>query len=58
MERLASQGVAILVISSEMLEVLGIADRILVMHEGRICGQLTKEKFSEEAVVHLATGGK
>jgi ribose transport system ATP-binding protein len=58
MERLASQGVAILVISSEMLEVLGIADRILVMHEGRICGELTKEKFSEEAVVHLATGGK
>jgi ribose transport system ATP-binding protein len=58
MERLASQGVGILVISSEMLEVLGIADRILVMHEGRICGELTKEQFSEEAVVHLATGGK
>ncbi len=58
MERLASQGVAILVISSEMLEVLGIADRILVMHEGRIGGELTKEKFSEEAVVQLATGGK
>jgi len=58
MERLASQGVAILVISSEMLEVLGIADRILVMHEGSISGQLSKEQFSEEAVVHLATGGK
>jgi len=58
MERLASQGVAILVISSEMLEVLGIADRILVMHDGSISGQLSKEQFSEEAVVHLATGGK
>jgi len=58
MERLASQGVAILVISSEMLEVLGIADRILVMHDGRISGELSKEQFSEEAVVHLATGGK
>jgi ribose transport system ATP-binding protein len=58
MERLASQGVACLVISSEMQEVLGIADRILVMHDGRICGELTKERFSEEAVVHLATGGR
>jgi ribose transport system ATP-binding protein len=58
MERLAAQGVAILVISSEMQEVLGIADRILVMHDGRICGELAKEQFSEEAVVHLATGGK
>ncbi|OHD21917.1 MAG: D-xylose ABC transporter ATP-binding protein [Spirochaetes bacterium RBG_16_67_19] len=58
MERLASQGVAILAISSEMQEVLGIGDRILVMHEGRICGELTKEQSSEEAVVHLATGGK
>jgi ribose transport system ATP-binding protein len=58
MERLAAQGVAILVISSEMQEVLGIADRILVMHEGTICGELLPDQFSEEAVVHLATGGK
>lgn len=58
MERLATQGVASLVISSEMQEVLGIADRILVMHEGRICGQLTKERLNEEAVVLLATGGR
>jgi ribose transport system ATP-binding protein len=58
MERLASHGVAILAISSEMQEVLGIADRILVMHDGRIRGELSKEQFSEEAVVHLATGGK
>lgn len=59
MEQLASQGVAILVISSEMQEVLGIADRILVMHDGEISGELHhKEQFSEEAVVSLATGGK
>lgn len=59
MERLASQGVAILVISSEMQEVLGIADRIIVMHDGRINDELQhKEQFSEEAVVRLATGGK
>lgn len=59
MEQLASQGVAILVISSEMQEVLGVADRILVMHEGKISGELQhKEQFTEEAVVSLATGGK
>ncbi len=58
MERLAAEGVANLVISSEMQEVLGIADRILVMHEGAISGELHKEQFSEEAVVNLATGGK
>ena len=58
LERLASQGVATLVISSEMQEVLGIADRILVMHEGEISGELHKQQFSEEAVVNLASGGK
>ncbi|MBD3309457.1 ATP-binding cassette domain-containing protein, partial [candidate division KSB3 bacterium] len=59
MERLALQGVATLVISSEMQEVLGIADRIIVMHDGAISGELShREQFSEEAVVSLATGGK
>jgi ribose transport system ATP-binding protein len=57
MEQLASEGVATLVISSEMQEVLGIADRILVMHDGVIAGELQKEEFSEEAVLNLATGG-
>jgi ribose transport system ATP-binding protein len=58
LERLSSQGVATVVISSEMQEVLGIADRILVMHEGEISGELESDQFSEEAVVNLATGGK
>jgi ribose transport system ATP-binding protein len=57
MERLSSQGLATLVISSEMQEVLGIADRIIVMSEGKISGELHKGEFSEEAVVRLATGG-
>ena len=57
-ERLASQGVATLVISSEMQEVLGIADRILVVYDGEIKGELQKEQASEEAVISLATGGK
>jgi ribose transport system ATP-binding protein len=57
MERLAAEGVAILFVSSEMEEVLGMSDRALVMHEGRISGQLQREELSEEAIMHLATGG-
>ncbi len=50
--------IAILFVSSDMEEVLGMADRILVMHEGRISGELQKTNFSEESVMHLATGGE
>ena len=57
MEELARQGVAILFVSSEMEEVLGMSDRVLVMHEGRLAGALTRSELSEEAIIHLATGG-
>jgi ribose transport system ATP-binding protein len=53
---LAQEGVAIIAISSDMEEVLGISDRIAVMHEGRITGFLNRDQFSEEAVMRLATG--
>jgi ribose transport system ATP-binding protein len=56
MEKLAEDGVAILFASSEMEEILGMSDRTLVMHEGRIAGQLQRESLSEEAIMHLATG--
>jgi ribose transport system ATP-binding protein len=55
--RLAGEGVSIITISSEMEEVLGISDRIAVMHEGRIAGFLNRDQFTEEAVMRLATGG-
>jgi ribose transport system ATP-binding protein len=58
MRELARQGVSIIAISSEMEEVLGISDRIAVMHEGKITGILERPQFSEEAVMHLATGSK
>ena len=58
MEELAEAGVAILFVSSEMAEVLGMSDRALVMHEGRITGELGREQLTEEAVMHLATGRK
>jgi len=53
---LAANGVSVIVISSEMEEVLGISDRIAVMHEGRLTGILNRSQFSEEAVMRLATG--
>jgi ribose transport system ATP-binding protein len=58
MEQLAEQGVAILFASSEMEEILGMSDRTLVMHEGKIAGELSRAQLSEEAVMHLATGSK
>jgi len=56
MEQLAKQGVAILFVSSEMEEVLGMADRVLVMHEGKLAGELPRDQLSEEAIMRLATG--
>jgi ribose transport system ATP-binding protein len=58
MEELAESGVSILFVSSEMAEVLGMSDRALVMHQGRITGELARERLTEEAVMQLATGGK
>jgi ribose transport system ATP-binding protein len=56
MEQLAEQGVAILFVSSELEEILGMSDRAIVMHEGRITGELMRDSLSEESVMHLATG--
>jgi ribose transport system ATP-binding protein len=56
MRGLADAGVAILMISSDMEEVIGVSDRIVVMREGRIGGFLSREEFSEESVMRLAVG--
>jgi ribose transport system ATP-binding protein len=53
---LADAGVAILMISSDMEEVIGVSDRIAVMHEGRISGLLERADFSETNVLQLAVG--
>jgi len=58
MNRLAAQGVAIIMISSELPEVLGMSDRIIVMHEGRIAGELSREEATQEKIMSLATGGE
>jgi ribose transport system ATP-binding protein len=56
MDDLAKSGVGILMISSDLEEVLGMSDRVLVMHEGRIAGELPREQLSEERIMTLATG--
>jgi rhamnose transport system ATP-binding protein len=52
---LAGRGIAILMISSELPEVLGMADRVLVMHEGRITANLSRDEANPESVMHAAT---
>lgn len=56
MVELASKGMAILFVSSDLEEILGISDRVLVMHEGKLTGELTREEMSEESIMQLATG--
>ena len=56
MSELAGGGLAVLMISSELPEVLGMADRVLVMHEGRLTGELTRDEADEESVIRAATG--
>ena len=53
--RQAARGLAVLVVSSDLPEVLALADRIVVMREGRVQGELAGAAATEEAVMHLAT---
>ena len=57
MNELADRGVAILMVSSDLPEVLGVSDRIVVVHEGKIAGELSKQEATEEKIMSLATGG-
>ncbi|XEC94657.1 sugar ABC transporter ATP-binding protein [Paenibacillus tarimensis] len=54
MSRLAETGKAIIMISSELPEVLGMSDRVVVMHEGRMKGELSREQASQESIMELA----
>jgi len=56
-DELAGRGVAVWMITSDMEELLGMADRVVVMHEGTIAGELSGDRLTEEAVMQLATGG-
>ena len=58
MSQLAQQGVGVLMISSELPEVMGVSDRILVMHEGRVTGEFTRGQATQDDIMRAATGGK
>lgn len=58
MHELAETGMAIIMISSELPEVLGMSDRVIIMHNGRVAGELTADEATEEEVLMFATGGK
>ena len=57
MNDLVDQGVCVVMVSSELPEVLGMSDRILVMHEGRLTADLGRGDATQERVMHFATGG-
>ena len=56
LSELAAQGVAVLMISSELPEVLGMADRIVVLFEGQVMREFARAEASENAIMHAATG--
>lgn len=56
MNELADRGVAIVMVSSDLPEVLGVSDRIVVVHEGKISGELQRGEATEEKIMKLATG--
>lgn len=58
MSQFAQQGLAIIMISSELPEILGMSDRIIVMHEGEMTGELSRSEASQERIMKLATGGQ
>ncbi|ACJ35023.1 ABC-type ribose transport system, ATPase component [Anoxybacillus flavithermus WK1] len=57
MNELAAQGVAIIMVSSELPEILGMSDRIMVVHEGRVTAILNNDNVDQETIMRAATGG-
>ena len=52
---LAENGAAVIMITSEMAEILGMSDRIMVMYEGTVVGELSAEEANQEIVLHMAS---
>ncbi|MEA4825081.1 MAG: sugar ABC transporter ATP-binding protein, partial [Clostridium sp.] len=57
LNELKSMGKAIIMISSDMAEILGVSDRVIVMHEGKITGELSREEATQESIMKCAIGG-
>ncbi|MEG7334806.1 ribose ABC transporter ATP-binding protein RbsA [Bacillus sp. 0102A] len=58
MNELTERGVAIIMVSSELPEILGMSDRVIVVHEGRISGEIHAQEATQERIMTLATGGR
>ena len=56
MRKLANEGVAVIMVSSELPEVIGVSDRIIVMHDGRLKGELTWQEATEDKIMQIAIG--
>lgn len=56
MRELSDEGISILMITSDMEELLGMSDRIVVLHEGRMAGEIQRDEFTQERVLELASG--
>ncbi|MFA5852157.1 MAG: ATP-binding cassette domain-containing protein, partial [Spirochaetales bacterium] len=56
--RLADEGIAVMFISSELEEIIGMCDRVIVMKEGRVQGELEGDRINEEEIMYYATGIK
>ncbi len=54
---LVEKGMAIMMISSELPEVLGMSDRVVVMSGGSVTGEMARSDATQEKIMHLATGG-
>jgi inositol transport system ATP-binding protein len=57
MTQFAREGLAIIMISSELPEVLGMSDRVVVMAGGKVAGELNRSEANQESIMRLATGG-
>ena len=58
MNDLAKEGVAVMVVSSDLPEVLGVSDRILVMRSGRITAEFSRQDATQDNIMHAATTGR
>ncbi|MCY7945852.1 sugar ABC transporter ATP-binding protein [Bacillus atrophaeus] len=58
MNELTDRGVAIIMVSSELPEIIGMSDRIIVVHEGKISGEVASREATQERIMTLATGGQ
>ena len=54
--KLAEQGIAIIVVSSEMEEIMGMSDRILVLCEGEVTGEIDRKEFQQDTIMSMASG--